>query len=193
MAQCQEAAQLLEEENAELRRIVETLQGDKEDLDRMLSEAVAKIPPAKAEGKDQIDQLLVEYMLAHRIQNPFVRIAEGLYSFGTKKVSVTVKNGSIIIRVGGGYMFLEEFLRIYLPAETAKALQSSGEATPTRLKVTLPPSHYAVVRSQSVDVEHKRNFTVLCEVKDEAERAPRVRTTPRQQSYAEMLKASKKG
>lgn len=43
----------------------------------------------------------------------FIRLQPGIYSFGSKKVSVKVENNKINIRVGGGYMTIEEFLEKY--------------------------------------------------------------------------------
>jgi hypothetical protein len=45
--------------------------------------------------------------------NPFSKIGEGVYQYGTKKISLSLKNGMPVIRVGGGYMFIDEFLKIY--------------------------------------------------------------------------------
>ena len=40
----------------------------------------------------------------------FMRESTGVYEFGTKKVEVKVTKGKILIRVGGGYMGIDEFL-----------------------------------------------------------------------------------
>ena len=40
----------------------------------------------------------------------FLRESEGVYSFGSKKISVRIENGKIIIRVGGGYLSIDEFM-----------------------------------------------------------------------------------
>jgi len=40
----------------------------------------------------------------------FMRESEGVYQFGTKKVSVRVDMDRINIRVGGGYLSIDEFL-----------------------------------------------------------------------------------
>ena len=50
----------------------------------------------------------------------FIRIGEGQYTFGTKKLAVKILNGKIVIRVGGGYLRIEEFLRLYTFSELAK-------------------------------------------------------------------------
>jgi hypothetical protein len=40
----------------------------------------------------------------------FMRESEGVYVFGSKKIAVKVEYNNIKIRVGGGYLSIEEFL-----------------------------------------------------------------------------------
>lgn len=40
----------------------------------------------------------------------FMRESEGVYEFGTKRVNVRLEKDRILIRVGGGYMSIDEFL-----------------------------------------------------------------------------------
>ena len=46
--------------------------------------------------------------------------------FGTKSVMAKVINGKLVIRVGGGYMGADEFIRTYGPMEMAKVLEATG-------------------------------------------------------------------
>ena len=50
----------------------------------------------------------------------FLRETEGVYQFGTKRVLVKVEKDNIKIRVGGGFLSLDEFLDQYTPAELEK-------------------------------------------------------------------------
>ena len=50
----------------------------------------------------------------------FMRESEGIYQFGTKRVSVKVEKDKINIRVGGGYLSIDEFLDQYTPVELEK-------------------------------------------------------------------------
>lgn len=45
----------------------------------------------------------------------FMRESEGVYQFGSRRVCVRVDKDKINIRVGGGYLSLDEFLDIYTP------------------------------------------------------------------------------
>lgn len=38
------------------------------------------------------------------------RIAAGQYLFGSRKIQVKIVNGRLMIRVGGGYMNVDEFI-----------------------------------------------------------------------------------
>jgi len=71
----------------------------------------------------------------------FVREGEGVYQFGTKRVHVKIEQDKIyskkklsfqlklkffiLVRVGGGYISVEEFLDIYTPIELEKMLKNS--------------------------------------------------------------------
>lgn len=49
-----------------------------------------------------------------------MRESDGVYQFGTKRVSVKVEKDKINIRVGGGYLSIDEFLDQYTPVELEK-------------------------------------------------------------------------
>lgn len=44
---------------------------------------------------------------------PVERVTEGHYMWGQKKIFAKIMNGKLIIRVGGGYMIIEEYLAHY--------------------------------------------------------------------------------
>ena len=50
----------------------------------------------------------------------FMRESEGIYQFGSRKVAVRVEQDRITVRVGGGYISVEEFLEQYTPLELEK-------------------------------------------------------------------------
>jgi len=49
-----------------------------------------------------------------------MRETEGVYQFGSKRVAVKVEKDNIKIRVGGGYLSIDEFLDQYTPVELEK-------------------------------------------------------------------------
>jgi len=57
------------------------------------------------------------------------RLGDGNYLFGTKKVFAKILNGKIIIKVGGGYMSIEEFMQTYQDFEVSKVQQMLEKGT----------------------------------------------------------------
>ena len=49
-----------------------------------------------------------------------MRESEGVYEFGSKRVNVRIEKGRIKIRVGGGYLSIDEFLDQNTPIELDK-------------------------------------------------------------------------
>ena len=73
---------------------------------------------------DSIDKKLAEYINNYperaKLKIMFLRESEGIYQFGTKKVYVRVDQDKINIRVGGGFLSIDEFLDQYTPSELQK-------------------------------------------------------------------------
>jgi flagellar biosynthesis chaperone FliJ len=70
---------------------------------------------------DAIDKKLAEYINNYperqKLKIMFMRESEGIYQFGTKRVYVRVDHDRINIRVGGGFLSIDEFLDQYTPQE----------------------------------------------------------------------------
>ena len=86
-----------------------------------LKSRIAVYIPVK---NDSVDKKLAEYINNYPERNKlkimFMREQEGVYQFGTKKVYVRVDKDKINIRVGGGFLSIDEFLDQYTPAELEK-------------------------------------------------------------------------
>jgi hypothetical protein len=76
-----------------------------------------------------VDKRLAEYINNYpdrsKLKIMFMRESEGVYQFGTKRVAVRVDKEKINIRVGGGYLSIDEFLDQYTPAELEKLERSN--------------------------------------------------------------------
>ena len=62
---------------------------------------------------DKIDRQLAEKINGSSMKKPlmlFVREQEGVYTYCKKKVLIKNEKKGLVIRVGGGYMSLEEFI-----------------------------------------------------------------------------------
>ena len=78
-----------------------------------------------AHKTDKIDQCLGNYINRYpersKMNIAFLRESEGVYQFGQKRVYVKVEMGNrILVRVGGGFMGIDEFIAQYTPEETEK-------------------------------------------------------------------------
>ena len=71
-----------------------------------------------------VDKKLAEYINNYPDRNKlkimFMRESEGVYEFGSKRVMVKVERDKINIKVGGGFLSIDEFLDQYTPVELEK-------------------------------------------------------------------------
>jgi len=76
-----------------------------------LKSRIAVYIPVK---NDSVDRKLAEYINnfpdRSKLKIMFMRESEGVYEFGQRKVAVKVEGGKIHVRVGGGYLSIDEFL-----------------------------------------------------------------------------------
>jgi len=86
-----------------------------------LKQRIAVYIPVK---DDSVDKKLAEFINNYpersKLKIMFMRETEGVYQFGTKRVAVKVEKDNIKIRVGGGYLSIDEFLDQYTPVELEK-------------------------------------------------------------------------
>jgi len=63
---------------------------------------------------DVVDKKLAEYINNYpdrqKLKIMFLRESEGVYEFGSRRVMVKVERDKIQIKVGGGYLSIDEFL-----------------------------------------------------------------------------------
>ena len=63
---------------------------------------------------DSIDKKLAEYINNYpdrqKLKIMFLRESEGVYEFGSRRVMVKVERDKIQIKVGGGFLSIDEFL-----------------------------------------------------------------------------------
>ena len=74
----------------------------------------------KADLTDDVDVLLAKYINMHNCPVPIKRLGGGYYLFGTRKIYAKIMNGRLVIRVGGGYMVIDEFIETYAEVELKK-------------------------------------------------------------------------
>lgn len=59
---------------------------------------------------DLVDELIAKYFNALKNPLPVKRLGDGNYVFGTRKIFVKLLQNGLVVRVGGGFMSIEEFL-----------------------------------------------------------------------------------
>ena len=60
------------------------------------------------------------YINNFELDVPLQRLGEGQYMFGSRKIFAKIMNDKLVVRVGGGYMRIDEFLATYGQAELDK-------------------------------------------------------------------------
>ena len=102
----------LEIEEAERRRLADlAAMQNKPKTERV------KYAPMKG---DKVDELMARYINNFDLDIPIQRIGDGQYMFGSRKIYAKIMNEKLVIRVGGGYMLIDEFLATYGQQELDK-------------------------------------------------------------------------
>ena len=78
-----------------------------------------------ADKQDAIDEKLGNYLNnfpeREELKIMFLRETEGVYQFGQKRVFIKIEQGNNIkVRVGGGYMDINDFVKKFTPIEKEK-------------------------------------------------------------------------
>ena len=76
----------------------------------MKSRIACYIPVKADETDSKLAQYINTYPDRKKLKIMFMRESEGVYQFGSKRVMVKVEGSLIKIRVGGGYLSIDEFL-----------------------------------------------------------------------------------
>jgi hypothetical protein len=95
-----------------------------------IPEEIRPISNYLADPTDETDKQLSKELNAFfktfgSLPIPFRRVKSGIYLFGKTRLHMAIANGNLIVRVGGGYMRLAEFLKTNLPLETARMRESN--------------------------------------------------------------------
>lgn len=69
---------------------------------------------------DLIDEMLAGYVNQKGVQLPITRMGGGYYMFGTRRIYAKISNNKLIVRVGGGYTSIDEFINQYGETELQK-------------------------------------------------------------------------
>jgi hypothetical protein len=126
--------QQIEDAEAErLRRLEEEEERRKQAEEDRINNPVQipKHPMYEAVKGDRIDELMAYYINQLDVQIPFYRMeAKSVdyraYMFGSKKIQAKLNNDKLLIKVGGGFMVITEFLDQYTQVEFDKLVAKTG-------------------------------------------------------------------
>ena len=62
-------------------------------------------------------EFINNYPDRNKLKIMFMRESEGVYEFGSKRIYVVIHKGHIKIKVGGGFLSIDEFLDHFTPVE----------------------------------------------------------------------------
>lgn len=81
-----------------------------------------KTPEVKSSRipKDQVDSLLEDYASKANLPIQFIKETDGIYTFGSKRVFIKLENNKLFVRIGSGFISIEDFIKSYLAVEVEK-------------------------------------------------------------------------
>ena len=74
----------------------------------------------KAARGDSVDEMLANVVNIKNVEIPISRLGDGHYMFGSKKIFTRIMNNKLVVRVGGGFMSMDEFIATYAESERLK-------------------------------------------------------------------------
>ena len=78
---------------------------------------------------DLVDEMLARYISDQGVKIPISRIGHQLYMFGTRKIYAKIMNNRLVVRVGGGFMGIDQFVQQHTEIE----MQRLRRYTPQQL------------------------------------------------------------
>ena len=101
-----------------------------------LEELKQKYPVYFPVKEDPLDLALGNYLNLRDVglAVPFIREGGGVYVFGTRKVLVNYERGKLTVKVGGGFLPIEEFIQAYSDIELEKFTNKCQELSPKTKK-----------------------------------------------------------
>lgn len=78
---------------------------------------------------DLVDEMLARYISDYEVKVPISRIGNQLYMFGTRRIYAKIMNNRLVVRVGGGFMGIDQFVHQHTDVE----MQRLRRYTPQQL------------------------------------------------------------
>jgi myosin heavy subunit len=114
-----------------LREMTDDKEAEVASLRRLVTELKQQRPIYVAVAEDPVDQAIATFSNSQSkvLPVPLLREDQGTYVFGSRRVFVKLEEGQVIVRVGGGFIPLEEFITTYTDLELDKLQARESELT----------------------------------------------------------------
>jgi myosin heavy subunit len=124
---------------------------------------------------DPVDEAIADYINTRSEPMPinFIREEYGVYLFGTKKVFIKLENNKLTsnfysVRVGGGYMRIDQFVNTYMPIELEKINERKFErnkpgrkALMSRVLDTIGKEYLVTEKAQKKEMSPEKTVKIL--------------------------------
>ena len=122
---------------SKIKAIVEETDFNVQAMRESLAHIKIKNPVYQPIKADIIDKSLADYLNSRNkvLPLPFVREAYGIYFFGTRKVNISIERNKLMVKVGGGFLPIDEFIDSYTDIELEKFEKRHQEVTPSMKKL----------------------------------------------------------
>ena len=87
----------------------------------------------------------------------FIRHSEGIYSYGSRKISLKNENDKLKVRVGGGYLSIEEFIEQYGTSVTNTTIDMHYQDPSSRLAERVKMNKYIDPTNPNMQITIGRN------------------------------------
>lgn len=124
-------------------------------LKKQLSTVVV-VRKYKAVKGDQIDEMFAEALNRANLNLPVKRLSQGKYMFGSRQIMAKIINGKLVIRVGGGYMSVDEFIDQYGKIELLKLMKQEGDPMADEILKKGGGARHSTVGDKRLNLEHER-------------------------------------
>ena len=84
----------------------------------------------------------MEHLRIYGLENEFERIGDELYLYGNKKLTISIKNGFLVCRVGGGYMMIDQFLKSIMSKKIEILEEKTVSISPCKINTPLANQNF---------------------------------------------------
>jgi len=88
---------------------------------------------------------------------PVKRISVGKYMFGSRQIMIKIINGKLVVRVGGGYMSVDEFIDQYGKIELLKLMKAEGDPMADAILKKGGGARHSTIGDKTLNLEHERD------------------------------------